>query len=57
LPSKKARYLILVIAMARYPTKLTAGKVIDLSFNSFGAVSNFVHTFRPHYNNNKEKLV
>ncbi|XP_011684701.1 PREDICTED: odorant receptor 4-like [Wasmannia auropunctata] len=38
LPSKETRYLILVIAMARYPTKLTAGKVIDLSFNSFGAV-------------------
>ncbi|KAL6259113.1 hypothetical protein P5V15_009035 [Pogonomyrmex californicus] len=38
LPSKEARYLILVIAMARYPTKLTAGKVIDLSFSSFGAV-------------------
>ncbi|XP_018406414.1 PREDICTED: uncharacterized protein LOC108782607 [Cyphomyrmex costatus] len=38
LPSKEARYLILVIAMARYPTKLTAGKVIDLSFSSFSAV-------------------
>ncbi|CAL1689193.1 unnamed protein product [Lasius platythorax] len=38
LPSKQARYLILVIAMANYPTKLTAGKVIDLSFSSFGAV-------------------
>ncbi|XP_071641267.1 odorant receptor 4-like isoform X1 [Temnothorax longispinosus] len=38
LPSKEARCLVLVIAMARYPTKLTAGKVIDLSFSSFGAV-------------------
>ncbi|GAB1864855.1 Odorant receptor [Camponotus japonicus] len=38
LPSKQARYLILIIAMANYPTKLTAGKVIDLSFSSFGAV-------------------
>ncbi|KAL0117069.1 hypothetical protein PUN28_010132 [Cardiocondyla obscurior] len=38
LPSKEARCLVLVIAMARYSTKLTAGKVIDLSFNSFGAV-------------------
>ncbi|KAF3054513.1 Odorant receptor 236 [Nylanderia fulva] len=38
LPSKQARYLILVIAMANYPTKLTAGKVMDLSFSSFGAV-------------------
>ncbi|XP_067214078.1 odorant receptor 4-like isoform X2 [Linepithema humile] len=38
LPSKEARYLILVIAMASYPTKLTANKVIDLSFSSFGTV-------------------
>ncbi|XP_036147248.1 odorant receptor 85f-like isoform X1 [Monomorium pharaonis] len=57
LPSKEARYLILVIAMARYPVKLTAGKVIDLSFNSFGAVSNFVSTFHPHYNNHKAFII
>ncbi|XP_025265282.1 uncharacterized protein LOC109610063 isoform X2 [Camponotus floridanus] len=38
LPSEQARYLILIIAMANYPTKLTAGKVIDLSFSSFGGV-------------------
>jgi len=25
--------------MANYPTKLSAGKVIDLSFSSFGMVS------------------
>jgi len=39
LSNKEARYLILVIAMANYPTKLSAGKVIDLSFSSFGMVS------------------
>ncbi|XP_050457519.1 odorant receptor 83a-like [Cataglyphis hispanica] len=38
LPSKQARHLILMIAMANYSTKLTAGKVFDLSFSSFGAI-------------------
>jgi hypothetical protein len=28
--------------MASYPTKLSAGKVIDLSFSSFGVVSSFI---------------
>ncbi|XP_072747259.1 uncharacterized protein [Anoplolepis gracilipes] len=45
LPSKQARYLILVIAMANYSTKLTAGKVIDLSFSSFGGVIRTAMTY------------
>jgi len=38
-----------VIAMANYPTKLSAGKVIDLSFRSFGMVSNFTRVSLPKY--------
>lgn len=40
LPDAKARALILVIAMSNIPTKLKAGKFIDLSIKTFGDVSN-----------------
>ncbi|RLU16336.1 ObirOr5-L30 [Ooceraea biroi] len=38
LSGKKALDLKLIIAMSRYPVKLTAGKFVDLSLNTFGAV-------------------
>ncbi|XP_070159377.1 odorant receptor 4-like [Polyergus mexicanus] len=38
LPDAKARALILVIAMSNIPTKLKAGKFIDLSIKTFGDV-------------------
>lgn len=40
LPEKKARALILIIAMSNIPTKIQAGKFIDLSIKTFGDVSN-----------------
>lgn len=34
-PMKKARSLILIIIMSNYPIKLTAGKIVDISFATF----------------------
>lgn len=39
IPHKTARGLVLIIAMSSIPIKITAGKFMDLSLNSFGAVS------------------
>ncbi|XP_076760949.1 odorant receptor 30a-like [Xylocopa sonorina] len=39
-PMKKARCLIPVIIVSSYPIKLTAGKVVDVSLNTFIDVSN-----------------
>ncbi|XP_072745817.1 odorant receptor 43a-like [Anoplolepis gracilipes] len=39
LPDTKARALILIIAMSNIPTKLKAGKFIDLSIKTFGDIS------------------
>ncbi|XP_018311175.1 uncharacterized protein [Mycetomoellerius zeteki] len=38
LSGNKALALVLIITMSHYPPKLTAGKFIDLSMNTFGAV-------------------
>ncbi|XP_011058360.1 PREDICTED: odorant receptor 67b-like [Acromyrmex echinatior] len=38
IPHKTARGLVLIIAMSSIPIKITAGKFIDLSLNSFGAI-------------------
>ncbi|XP_035737308.1 odorant receptor 22c-like isoform X9 [Vespa mandarinia] len=38
LPGRTARCLILVMAMSNRPVKITAGKFLDLSLNSFGTV-------------------
>lgn len=42
LPHRTARSLVLLIAVSTVPVKITAGKFMDLSLNSFGAVSVFV---------------
>lgn len=39
IPHKTAHGLILIIAVSSIPIKITAGKFMDLSLNSFGAVS------------------
>ncbi|XP_011684692.1 PREDICTED: odorant receptor 13a-like [Wasmannia auropunctata] len=38
LPDKKARAIVLVIIMSNMPTKITAGKIMDLSFKTYGDV-------------------
>ncbi|XP_014487923.1 PREDICTED: odorant receptor 13a-like, partial [Dinoponera quadriceps] len=38
LPDRKARGIVLVMIMSNSPTKITAGKVVDLSFKTFGDV-------------------
>ncbi|XP_032689600.1 odorant receptor 4-like [Odontomachus brunneus] len=38
LPDKRARGIVLVMIMSNLPTKLTAGKVMDLSIKTFGDV-------------------
>ncbi|XP_072746835.1 odorant receptor 4-like [Anoplolepis gracilipes] len=38
LPDKKARGIVLVIIMSNLPTKITAGKIMDLSLKTFGDV-------------------
>ncbi|KAL0117091.1 hypothetical protein PUN28_010140 [Cardiocondyla obscurior] len=38
LPDKKARGIVLVIIMSNMPTKITAGKIMDLSFKTYGDV-------------------
>lgn len=38
LPDRKARGIVLVMIMSNMPTKITAGKVMDLSFKTFGDV-------------------
>ncbi|XP_015431173.1 PREDICTED: odorant receptor 4-like [Dufourea novaeangliae] len=38
LPAKEAHNLVLVSAISLYPPKLTAGKIIELSLNTFGTV-------------------
>ncbi|XP_036146800.1 odorant receptor 13a [Monomorium pharaonis] len=38
LPDKKARGIVLVIIMSNMPTKVTAGKIMDLSFKTYGDV-------------------
>ncbi|EZA52497.1 hypothetical protein X777_08639 [Ooceraea biroi] len=45
LSNKEARYLILIIATASHPTKLTPGKVMDLSFSSFGTIVRTAMTY------------
>lgn len=39
IPYKTARSLVLVVAISSIPVKITAGKFMDLSLNSFGIVS------------------
>nr|QNL14949.1 olfactory receptor 5 [Aulacocentrum confusum] len=46
LPAKNARNLILLIAMSNYPRSITAGKMAELSYNSFCSVHillNYLH--------------
>ncbi|XP_029660314.1 odorant receptor 22c-like [Formica exsecta] len=38
LPNKKARGIVLVMIISNLPTKLTAGKIMDLSFKTYGDV-------------------
>ncbi|CAL1689178.1 unnamed protein product [Lasius platythorax] len=38
LPDKKARGMVLVMIMSNLPTKVTAGKIMDLSFKTYGDV-------------------
>ncbi|XP_011684382.1 PREDICTED: odorant receptor 22c-like [Wasmannia auropunctata] len=38
IPHRTARGLVLIIAMSSIPVKITAGKFMDLSLNSFGAI-------------------
>ncbi|XP_012230129.1 odorant receptor 4-like [Linepithema humile] len=38
LPDKKARGIVLVMIMSNMPTKITAGKIMDLSFKTYGDV-------------------
>ncbi|CAL7936639.1 unnamed protein product [Xylocopa violacea] len=38
LPAKEAYNLILLIAVSQYPPKLTAGKIIELSLDTFGSM-------------------
>ncbi|XP_033302048.1 odorant receptor 49a-like [Bombus bifarius] len=38
LPGRKARDIVLVLAISKYPLKLTAGKILVLSMNTFGVV-------------------
>nr|UEN71260.1 olfactory receptor 77 [Gregopimpla kuwanae] len=38
LPSKTGLALVMIIAMANYPRKITAGRMMELSVTSFGAV-------------------
>nr|XP_031834536.1 odorant receptor Or2-like [Nomia melanderi] len=38
LPAKKAYNLVLLSAISLYPPKLTAGKIIELSLNTFGVI-------------------
>lgn len=39
LSGNKAVSLVMIITMSHYPPKLTAGKFVDLSINTFGVVS------------------
>ncbi|XP_043596776.1 odorant receptor 4-like [Bombus pyrosoma] len=39
LPAKEAYNLILLISISQYPPKLTAGKIIELSLNTFSSVA------------------
>lgn len=45
MPSKKAIELIMPILMSRYPTTLTAGKMIAMTLTTFSDVSNIVLRF------------
>ncbi|XP_066597649.1 odorant receptor 4-like [Prorops nasuta] len=38
LPTKNAKYLILIIAISNTPMKITAGKIVDMSLSSFGDI-------------------
>lgn len=42
LPPREAYNLILVNAIALYPPKFTAGKIMDLSIPTFGTVSSLI---------------
>ncbi|KAL0117096.1 hypothetical protein PUN28_010140 [Cardiocondyla obscurior] len=42
LPDKKARGIVLVIIMSNMPTKITAGKIMDLSFKTYGDVRAYI---------------
>ncbi|XP_031834533.2 uncharacterized protein LOC116427863 isoform X1 [Nomia melanderi] len=42
LPARKAYNFILLEAISLYPPKLTAGRIIDLTINTFGVVGDFV---------------
>ncbi|XP_076235776.1 uncharacterized protein LOC143180129 [Calliopsis andreniformis] len=37
-PGRKARPIVLMLAISMYPLKLTAGRIVDLSINTFGVV-------------------
>lgn len=39
LPDRKARSIVLLMLMSNAPTKITAGKFINLSLKTFGDVS------------------
>ncbi|XP_024887540.1 uncharacterized protein LOC112464644 [Temnothorax curvispinosus] len=38
LPTKEARGIVLVVIMSNLPMKITAGKIMDLSFKTYGDV-------------------
>ncbi|XP_029048309.2 odorant receptor 43a-like [Osmia bicornis bicornis] len=38
LPARKARDIVLLLAISKYPPKLTAGKIFELSLNMFGVI-------------------
>ncbi|XP_018343956.1 PREDICTED: uncharacterized protein LOC108749637 [Trachymyrmex septentrionalis] len=48
LSGNKALELVLIIAMSHYPPKLTAGKFIELSMNTFGALKSFYFMPKEH---------
>ncbi|KAL0117089.1 hypothetical protein PUN28_010139 [Cardiocondyla obscurior] len=38
LPNKEARGIVMIIIMSNMPTKITAGKIMDLSFKTYGDI-------------------
>ena len=44
LPGKMGLSLVMIIVMANYPRKLTAGGMMELTVRSFGGVSTRVHS-------------
>ncbi|KYN50637.1 hypothetical protein ALC56_00013, partial [Trachymyrmex septentrionalis] len=45
LPDKKARGIVLVIIMSNMPTKITAGKIMTLSFKTYGDVRIYIQKY------------